>query len=121
MDNINFPKILPPLSAAAGIKRVKRRKDQSQRQPFQRALQEEDEKKNKQKEEEQPEDSRESTGTEPVDESDPEKKGSGPNKKGSGPLQQGDDSENPKFADNDNDQRLTSDDYSPKKLIDVHV
>ena len=53
MDNINFPKILPPLSATAGIKRVKRRKDQNRRQPFQRALQEENEKKKKQKDEEQ--------------------------------------------------------------------
>ena len=52
MDNINFPKIFPLLSATAGIKRVKRRKDQNQRRPFQKALQEENKKKKKQKEEE---------------------------------------------------------------------
>lgn len=107
MDNINFPKILPPLSAAAGIKRVKRRKDQNQRQPFQRALQEENEKKNQQQEEEQPEDSQESAGTEPVD--------------GSGSGKQGDDPENPNFADKNKDKRQTGDEHSPKKLIDVHV
>jgi len=53
MDNINFPKIIPPLSAAAGIKRVKRRKDQKQRQSFQNTLQQENKKKKKQKEEEE--------------------------------------------------------------------
>ena len=106
MDNINFPKILPPLSAAAGIKRVKRRKDQNQRQPFQRALQEENEKKDKQKEEEQPEDSQETT-TEPVD--------------GASPGKQGDDPENPNSTDKNKDQRQAGDEYAPKKLIDVHV
>lgn len=114
MDNINFPKILPPLSAAAGIKRVKRRKDQNQRQPFQRALQEENEKKNKQKEEEQPEDSQESTGTEPVD-------GSGPGKQGSNPENQDDDSENPKVAGKKKSQHQAGEEKSPQKLIDVHV
>ena len=107
MDNINFPKILPALSATAGVKRVKRRKDQNQRQPFQRALQQENEKKNKQQEEEQPGDSQESIDTEPLD--------------GTGPGKQDDDPENSNFTDRNKGQRQSGDEYSPKKLIDVHV
>ena len=106
MDNINFPKILPPLSATAGIKRVKRRKDQNRRQPFQRALQEENEKKKKQKDEEQKKqqaDSSESTAVEsvvePID----------------GEL------EALPVEENDVGQDQMSDENRPKKLIDVHV
>jgi len=108
MDNINFPKILPPLSATTGIKRVKRREDQNQRQPFQRALQEEHEKKKKQKEGEQkkqPEDSAGSTAAESMAESI------------DGELE----IETALAEENDFDRNQMSEDNSPQRLIDVHV
>ena len=106
MDNINFPKILPPLSETAVIKRVKRRKYQNHRRTFKKTLKEENEKKKKQKDKEQKkqqEDSSESTAVESVADSI------------DGELAA------PPVEENDAAQHQISDQNSPKKLIDVHV